>query len=772
MGESTLLRLVLTQWGVIAAVAAVVLVASACDADALELARDGRTDYRIVVASDAIEPEMTAARELRDHLKQVTRAEFTICTEASAGPGSARILVGPSRGAKQLLPEVDWTALGHDGIVMRTAGKHLVLAGGRPRGTLYAVYSFLEDVVGCRWWASDASFVPKKRTLRIPELRVTYIPRLIYREAFYRGPIEDPVLAARLKLNGHFYRIPPEYGSHYSIIGWCHTFFGMLPPDRYFAEHPDWYSEINGKRTADGAQLCLTNKGALRELTRVALKEIRKDPSAGIISVSQNDWHGRCECAKCLAVEKEEGSPAGPLIRFVNSVAEEVEKEFPGVLVETLAYQYTRKPPLKVKPRQNVVVRLCTIECSFTHILDSDANASFRDDMRKWSAIAPNLYVWDYVTNFASYILPQPNMRVLAPNLRFFAANRAIGIFEQGDCATSVGDFVRLRAWLLAHLLWDQSRDEKALTDEFLRGYYGPAGRYLGAYLDLVHDARERAGSRIGCYNGDTSFLTLDDMAEATRLFAKAEEAVEGNAALVRRVRRERMPLDHVWLLRYEELKQRAADRGVRFPGPADPAAACDEFIALAREWDARNYSEGMAFESYVPGLKTRFAPPPPPPAAFADLPPEDVKSFQCSGFRLFGMPGLSAIVEDPAASNGAAARMPGHHGEWAVQFHVTEDVARDCPGAWDCYLIARCEPGASGSASFRCGIYDNATRREVMSIPRSVERPAENVYRTYYLGTHDLNAGMYIWVAPPGTADALSAIYIDRVVLVRAKGG
>ncbi|MBC8443355.1 hypothetical protein H8D79_01370, partial [PVC group bacterium] len=38
----------------------------------LSLVRDGRTDYVIVVASDATAPERTAAKELQDHLAKVT----------------------------------------------------------------------------------------------------------------------------------------------------------------------------------------------------------------------------------------------------------------------------------------------------------------------------------------------------------------------------------------------------------------------------------------------------------------------------------------------------------------------------------------------------------------------------------------------------------------------------------------------------------------------------------------------------------------------------
>lgn len=736
-------------------------------AGAMVLASAGATNYSIVVSANAVASEKTAARELASYLKRVTGARLAIRLESDVDASAPQILVGQSDRLKALAPDIDWSALGRDGIVIRTVGNKLLLAGGQPRGTLYAVYTFLEDTVGCRWWTSTESFVPQKPTLQIPPLNITYAPRIIYREAFYRDPIENPEFAAKLKLNGHFYNIPDSFGGHYEIIGWCHTFYALLPPDKYFDKHPEWYSEINGKRTPSGGQLCLTNEEMRAELTRRALEEIEKKPNAGIISISQNDWQGACQCAKCAAIDKEEGSHAGTLIRFVNAVAEEIEKVHPDVLVETLAYQYTRKPPLNVRPRHNVVVRLCSIECDFLRPLESPANQAFRDDIRGWSAIAPNLYVWDYVTDFASYIQPHPNMRVLAPNLRFFEKNNVIGVFEQGDRATSIGDFVRLRTWVLAHLEWDPSRDEKKLISEFLHGYYGPAAPYLQSYLDLVHDAAEKTGMHLSCYNSDLSFLTLPLMNRATELFDQAAEAVAGNSVLSRRVRRERIPLDHVWLLRYDELKRQAEMSNLPFGGPEDGRAACKEFIKLAHEWDVRNYSEARSFDSYIPSLEARFAPPAPKPEEFAKLPPEDMVDIQNAMFTLFDPPRLCKIVDDPKASDSKAAMMDGSHIEWAVQYHVQQDLADACPGRWKWYAIIRTEGDKTGGA-FRYGIYDGKQHREIVNMVAGLEVGQDGEYHTYYFGNHEVESGMYLWIAPLGNAPTVQGIYIDRVILVR----
>jgi len=732
----------------------------------LSLVREGRSDYVIVTATDAHPSERTAAVELQNHLREITGAQMPIRQETEVPEDAKQILVGISSRLQERAPDVDFEALGRDGIFMKTAGQDLLLAGGRPRGTLYAVYTFLEEIVGCRWWTATESFIPKRPTLEVPDMDRTYVPKLRYREAFYRGAFSSP-FAARLKCNGHFARIPGEYGGHYTILGWCHTFFQLLPPDRYFQEHPDWYSEIDGQRIAQHTQLCLTNMEMRAELVRNALAWIRKNPDAGMISISQNDWGGNCQCEKCRELEVQEGSPSGPLVHFVNAVAEEIEKEFPDFLIETLAYQYTRQAPLQVKPRRNVIIRLCSIECSFSQPLGSGPqNEKFRKDVQDWSAIAPNLYVWNYVTNFADYILPHPNLRGLAPDIRFFVDHKVMGIFEQGDSGCSCGDFVELRAWLLAHLMWDPSLDENQLTDEFLAGYYGPAAPALKSYLELVHDAVEREGTYLRCYMDDTPYLTLDDVNRATELFEEAQQAVSDDPVLNSRVRRARLPLDHVWLKRYRSLKGIAKTEGKPFRGPDDPVAFCQEFIRVCEENDVGDYREGRPFADYAEMLRQRFRPAGTPPEMCKSLPEEDWVDIQDSEFRYHGMGHLVKIVDDELASDGKAARMSGNHTNWAVQYSIPGDVAHS--GWWSCYVVARCESTRGEGTAFTLGIYDSNSKQNAVSITETLDQAPLDEYRTYDLGVHKLTTDMYFWIAPPGS-ETVKAVYVDRIFFVRA---
>jgi hypothetical protein len=166
-----------------------------------------------------------------------------------------------------------------------------------------------------------------------------------------------------------------------------------------------------GKRTDRRAQLCLTIP-KLRDFMVERVKQwLRESPDAGIISVSQNDWHGACECARLQGARRRRGHARGHDAGVRETTfAEKIEPDFPHVAVDTLAYQYTRKPPKTLKPRPNVIVRLCSIECNFREPLDHPSNAAFADDIRGWSKLCQRLYVWDYTTDFAHYVQPHPEL--------------------------------------------------------------------------------------------------------------------------------------------------------------------------------------------------------------------------------------------------------------------------------------------------------------------------------------------------------------------------
>ncbi len=545
----------------------------------LTIARNGRALTPIIVQRGATEPERHAADELAKHLQQITGAVFDV-RETDTLPPRA-IVVGQGALADRLRPDINGRTLGGEETLLLCRDGYLLLSGGRPRGTLYAVYRFLQRQLGVRWWTPWATQTPRKRTVTVPHLNLRETPAFEYREPFWFHAF-DGDWAARNYSNGHRPALTERHGGKIEYVGFVHTSFWLVPPQTYFAQHPEWYSLIGGKRQWERAQLCWTNPALRDFLTERVRQILQENPHAQIISISQEDWTGACECESCRAVEAREGSAVAPILETVNLIAERLEREFPQVAFDTLAYWYTRKPTRRLRPRPNVIVRLCSIECSFAQPLETPANADFADDIRGWSERCQRLYVWDYTTNFHHYLLPHPNYFVLGANLRFFHKHGVRGVFEQGAYQSHGGEMAELKAWLLAQLLWNPYQDDARLIDEFLRGYYGAAARAMGSYLRLMaHAARD---FRMGCFTNpaDAPYLRYAALRRAETLLERAEHAVQHDAERRWRVQMARLSAWYAWLVNWDALQAQAHAAKQAWQPPADKRTLAERWLERA----------------------------------------------------------------------------------------------------------------------------------------------------------------------------------------------
>ncbi len=545
------------------------------------LSEAGQSAWKIVIGAGAAETERQAAAELRRYLAEIGGAELPIVVDAIPRQPS-EIWVGRSGRWSSSAPtfRADPAA---ESFLIQTGADHLLIAGGGRRGTLYGVYTFLEKYLGCRWFSSEVSRIPRRRQIAIGPIADRQTPALEYREPLC-FEATDPDWAARNKCNGHFPAFASRHGGGVKYAGpFVHSFNDLVPVEQHFAAHPEYFSEVNGARLRKETQLCLSNP----EVLALALGKVRDwlkaEPAAAIVSVSQNDWGNPCQCPACRAVDAEEGNFSGSLIRFVNRIAEAIEPDYPHVAIDTLAYLYTRQAPRRVRPRHNVIVRLCSIESCFSHPLEScgetmlfkdraGTGATFAGDLAAWGRICDRVYVWDYVTNFANYVLPFPNLGVLAANLRLFARNHVKGVFEHGaNPPGGGGEFSALRAWLLAKLLWAPSADEHALLKEFLTGFYGRGGEPLLRYVMALIQLVESQNLHASCYDRpDSAYLTPELLALAEACFDEAE-AVADDAAVLARIKRERLPIRFA---RLAALPLDAPDREVRLDKFAAEAAA------------------------------------------------------------------------------------------------------------------------------------------------------------------------------------------------------
>jgi hypothetical protein len=449
----------------------------------------------------------------------------------------------------------------------------------------------LEEHFGIRWFTPELDVVPTLRRVRLDDLDETVIPALEYREVFWTEMMRDGDFAARHRLNGDHCNLAERHGGpavvYYPFV---HSFDALVPPD-LFKDHPEYFPLIDGERKGGYVQRCLSHPEVLR-LSKARVRQwIQEHPDATIISVSQNDTFNFCQCPDCKALDDAEGSPAASLLRFVNAIAEDLAADHPHIRIDTLAYQYTRKPPRTLRPHRNVIVRLCSIECCFAHSLEtcsSPENRAFIDDIRAWQPVAPLLYVWDYTPNFAHYQQPFPNFDALQPNVRFFVNHGVRGLFEQGNYSPGGGgELGPLRAYVLAKLLWNPDTDVDRHINEFTHAYYGNAAPLLRQWLEVMHAPVRDKDCHARIFNPPTAcYLTPETLAAGNRLLEQAEQLAE-NDTIQFRVQVARLP---VWYVQLATNQVQGEER----------KTLLTRFLEIARKAGISNISESKTLDVWA----------------------------------------------------------------------------------------------------------------------------------------------------------------------------
>ena len=491
--------------------------------------------WDIVIAEDAIASEIYAAKEFQSHYEQASGTKMPIVKCTDRGDGHVYIGSGGTMASSEVGFAVE--GFGPEDLRIIIRDNNIAIAGGRPRGTLYGVYSFLEEYLGVRFLTPDHTYIPQVADWRVVgPVDSFYHPPLAYRFCDYAGPEYSAEFATRVRANHHDHGVTFGGKSGISLIN--HTFCEVMPTSKYGKEHPEYYSMINGERLSQvendwyETQLCLTNPDVLRIFTEHILDELKSSPETKSVAVAQNDSlidvNNYCQCPDCAAIDEREGTPMGSVLSFVNNVADRVAKSHPGVVVGTLAYHHTRKPPRTLKPRPNVRIQLCSIECCVLHTIDDpscEQNVEFCRELSAWSEICKDISIWNYNANFLNYRLPCPNLRVIEPNIRYFVANNAVGLFMEA-VPYDTASFSDLRNYVIMSLLWNPNRDAQQLIDEFLNLHYRQAAPPIHKYINLIHDnahkrnLHERCFGKASGYGIDGSIISagLDAFAEAMSL--------------------------------------------------------------------------------------------------------------------------------------------------------------------------------------------------------------------------------------------------------------
>jgi len=459
--------------------------------------------WDIVVDSKAIPSEKYAAEEFQYWFEKATRIALPVYHKIDEM--AHHVIIGQNVPLSKNVLSIDAAKLGGEGFHVAIQQELVAIVGGRPRGTLYGVYQFLEDGLGIRFLTSEHTHAPKADKAKIPCGEYSYKPPFSFRWSYYRENSNAPEFAARLRVNTVTPDVKLGGNTPQNLIN--HSFHWLVPFSKYGEAHPEYYALVDGKRHADtaggGPQLCVTNPDVIKVAAESAIRYIDEHPGLKNISVSQADTNKYCRCDACEEINQREGTPMGSQLAFVNAVAELVEKAHPDVKVGTLAYWYTRKAPETIRPRHNVQIQLCSIECCTLHPIDDPdcpKNQAFCNDMNDWGKISNDIWVWNYNTNFRAYDLPFPNLRSIGPNVRYFLSNNVKGLFMQANGNGTSGELSELRNYIIAKMIWNPHLDDKAVRDQFIRLHYEGAAQPIMDYIEMLHDNAEKSGLHPGCF--------------------------------------------------------------------------------------------------------------------------------------------------------------------------------------------------------------------------------------------------------------------------------
>ena len=558
----------------------------------LPMVVDGQPVAGILLPEDATQNDQQAAGELQKWMHEITGA--TVPIYLGRAPKRNIIIRTDSK-------------LGEDGYYVGSKDVHVFLRGGTKRGLMNSVFALLEEDLGCRFYSSNSIVLPKTNTLIIAPITRTNIPQLRIRDPFYSCAF-DPEWSLRNRTSAPHARVAEEYGGRMDYDGmFVHTANQIVPPDKYFKTNPDYFAQLkDGTRTTK--QLCATHP----EVAQLAIAHVREvlktNKNTEILSISKNDNTTVCLCERCVKLRTEEGSDMANQLILVNAVAEAIEKEFPKVTMDTLAYLETIKVPKTMRPRKNVAIRLCNDSVgSWNHPFTPAEHCDIAPLLKAWSAVHNRIYIWDYNVNFGHYLAPMPNLDVMAANVRFWMANKAEGVMLQGGYQGPT-ERDELKCWVTSKLMWDPTRDEKALTKDFIWGHYGKAAPALEEYEALLNQMRVDFAEQMQSpkkgihYPMDAPFFTKDFINRATEMFRQAKVLAKNDAALTQRVERAELPILYLKCV-----------RGPEFVG-TNYSQVVDDFARIARnEKVSRLQEHGPDFETRLAEFKKQAGQSAPP---------------------------------------------------------------------------------------------------------------------------------------------------------------
>jgi len=478
------------------------------------LVENGKSDYKIVIPENPSEMVLIAASELNLFLKESTGVELQVVTDKGLEHDNAQKHL--SIGNTTLLREqtdivIDYSVMGECGPSVDTRENTVYMCGATEYGTLFSVYRFLKYQIGFVAYAKDCVVVDYYNSVNLLDFNYHYVPAVDVQTFGERehsvDTVEDLVSIARLGGFSHRHR---GAGGPFGLSGafwgaYCHTVKSVMPE----AEYADFY---------DRGQLCYTHPDVVEVFSNNFIEKFASTPKWPWFMFGGEDTAATCTCSRC-AEAHEKYTPAGVYVRFMNAVAENVEKYYEEnnidatLVVAGLGYHEYSPPPIEKDEDGNykkdkegnyipvdesvvpdnegqVQVGMCYVPrgvCVLHPFHDEpcEDNLHIEEEMKGWGNLTKWVFVYTYGGNY-SYVTGFMNSwSQLTTVYDLFKQTNVTAVFWDNSKFNGYRPLSTLRIFYALSLGHNPYQDPEKLVLDFCDNYYGPASKAIQEYLNL-----------------------------------------------------------------------------------------------------------------------------------------------------------------------------------------------------------------------------------------------------------------------------------------------
>ena len=569
--------------------------------DTITLAKNGKTLYIIVYKFSGDVLLDPAVKDLAATLEEITGAKFPVAPKAK----KHGIYIG-------VTPPGEKSKFASRERCIKSIGNDLYIYGDYRYGVAGAIYNFLREFCGCRWYtATGDKRIPKKPVLAFDAIDYRHVPSFKSIEHGSKDVFSanDPDIRDWVRRNNSF--LMPNYAFGAPDDGWnyigpvTHTLAAYLPPlpreprtfnadgsffagphpcfagQNNFKEHPEYFTLNRDGERVPNEQLCFSNpkvrKLLLKNIETVIEAEHYDPARDAILDFSQNDkLGGFCHCPACRKLNEKHGTPGGVYFDFLVEMGKHFAKKYPRLTFRFFAYkeEMTGIPPTGIKFPDNLSVIIAPLQQDFSKPLSSRHNVRFLRQMEKWSKLCKEIWLWNYPTVYLHGIFIYslfPGVYRNTENLRLAHENRVrYLIAEQGGGVSHGASFKELNVYLQTLMAENIDVDVEASIKEFCEAVYGKAAPEIINYLRET-DRLCKRDPGFFIYHYDPRVMrrvlhTPENLIKWQRAFDRMERAVARDPRARFNVRRARLNLDAVTLLCYPKCAATDADFAARLP--------------------------------------------------------------------------------------------------------------------------------------------------------------------------------------------------------------